>query len=99
MKKFLYLYFGGTAPASPEAGKALMDNWMAYFGRMGSRIVDGGAPLAPGKPVGGSATSHAVGYSIISAETLDEAIALTEGHPHRSAGGSVEVCEILPVPG
>ena len=48
---------------------------------------------------GGTATSTTVGYSIISAEPLDEAVALTDGHAHCSVGGSVEVCEVLPVPG
>ena len=57
MKKFLYLYFGGTA------------------------------------------TSTTVGYSIVSAGPIDEAVALTDEHLHCSVGGSVEVCEILPAPG
>ena len=48
---------------------------------------------------GETATSTTLGYSIISAGPLDEAVALTDGHLHCSVGGSVEVCEILPVSG
>lgn len=97
MKKFLYLYFGGNPPASEDAGKAVMAAWMAYFGKMGDRIVDGGAPLGPHRAVGGTAQSHASGYSIVNAASLDEAVALTEGHPHLQVGGSIEVCETQPI--
>ena len=63
MKKFLYLYFGGNPPKSPEEGKAMMDNWMAYFGKMGDRIADGGAPIGPQKSVGKHPDTRVAGYS------------------------------------
>ena len=37
-KKFLYLYSGGNPPKSPEEGKAMMDAWMGYFGKLGPAI-------------------------------------------------------------
>src|SRR5437660_1443248 len=77
MAKFLYLYFGGSPPKSPEEGKKVMDAWMAWFGKAGDKVVDGGAPLGPRKSVGGNATAGATGYSIVSAASLDEAISLT----------------------
>ena len=98
MAKFLYLYHGGGPPASAEAGQKVMQAWMAYFGRIGDKIVDGGAPLAPSRSVGGAPSSGATGYSIIEAGGLDEAVALTEGHPHLMSGGSIEVCEAMPIP-
>jgi len=52
MKKFLYLYFGGNPSKSPDEGKAQMQAWMTYFGKMGDKIVDGGAPIGPQKSVG-----------------------------------------------
>lgn len=98
MAKFLYLYFGGSPPKSPEEGKKVMDAWMAWFGKVGDKMADGGAPLGPRKSIGGSAASAATGYSIINAANLDEAIALTKGHPHLAGGGSFEVCETMPIP-
>ena len=97
MKKFLYLYFGGNPPATPEAGKKVMDGWMAYFAKMGDKIVDGGAPLGPHRAVGGSAQAKPSGYSIVNAASLDEAVTLTKGHPHLMSGGSIEVCETQPI--
>lgn len=97
MAKFLYLYFGGKPPKNPEEGKKVMQAWTAWFGQVGSKIVDGGAPLGPRKSIGGSAASSATGYSIVDAGSLDEAIALTKGHPLLARGGSIEVCEAMPM--
>jgi len=98
MKKFVYLYFGGNAPATPQAGQAAMADWMSYFQKMGEKIVDGGAPLGPHKSVGGKTSTNPVGYSIVNAASLDDAVALTKGHPHLKAGGTIEVCETQPIP-
>ena len=68
MKKFVYLYFGGNPPATAEAGKAIMADWMSYFQKMGDKIVDGGAPLGPHKSVGGKSTANPSGYSIVNSE-------------------------------
>ncbi len=98
--KYVYLYSGGNPPKSPEEGKAMMDAWMGYFGKLGPAIVDGGAPFAQGsKTIGAASPSHASGYTIISAENFDAAVALIEGHPHVAFGGGIEVFEIAPMPG
>ena len=98
MAKFLYLYAGGNPPADQEAGKKVMEAWMAYFGRMGPKIVDGGAPLGARQSVAGAPASGASGYSIIQADSLAEAVKLTDGHPHLMSGGSIEVLETVPIP-
>ena len=99
--KCLYLYLGGGAPPKSEAeGKAMMAAWMGYFGKLGKAVVEAGAPFAPNsKILGKGKASHATGYSIVAADSLDKAIAMTEGHPHLSHGGSVEVFELAKVPG
>jgi hypothetical protein len=98
--KYLYLYSGGNPPKSPDEGKAMMDAWMGYFGKLGPAIVDGGAPFAQvSKTIGPAGASHATGYSIISAENFDAAVKLTDGHPHVKFGGGIEVFEITPMPG
>jgi hypothetical protein len=90
--KYLFFYSGGGPPKSPEEGKAMMDAWMAYYGKLGSAIADGGAPFAPGSKTLGPA-------KIVSADNLDSAMALTAGHPHLQFGGGIEVFEIAPMPG
>ena len=97
MAKFLYLYHGGGPPANPADGEKVMQAWMAYFGKLGPKIVDGGAPLAPSRAVKGAPNSAATGYSIVEAGSLDEAEQLTDGHPHLMSGGTIEICEALPI--
>jgi len=98
MAKFLYLYTGGNPPADAAEGQKVMQAWMAYFGRMGSRIVDGGAPLGARQSVAGAPASAASGYSLIEAGDLAEAVKLTDGHPHLASGGAIEVLETNPIP-
>jgi hypothetical protein len=77
-----------------------MTAWMAWFGKVGVALVDGGAPFAPAAEIVGAAIpSHATGYSILSADSLGDAVALTDGHPHVAYGGGIEVFEIAPMPG
>ena len=100
MAKFIYLYSGGSmVPSSPEEGKKSMDAWMAYFGRLGDKIVEMGAPIGQRKSIGGAGQSSINGYTIISAAGLDEAVDLTKGHPHLEGGGSIEVAELVAPPG
>jgi hypothetical protein len=98
--KYVFIYSGGNPPKSEAEGKAMMDAWMAYFAKIGPSIVDGGAPFATGaKLLGAGGPSHATGYSIVSAESLDAALKLTDGHPHIAHGGGVEVFECVKMPG
>jgi len=99
-KKYLFFYSGGNPPKSPAEGKALMDAWMAYYGKIGASIADGGAPFAPGsKTLGPARPNGGSGFTIVNAENFDAAMALTEGHPHIAHGGGIEVFEIAPIPG
>src|SRR5260370_42226753 len=99
--KYMYLYLGDRVPpASGAEGKKAMDAWMGYFGKLGPALVEGGAPFAPdSKTLGKGGASHASGYSIVTADTLDKAIAMTAGHPHLADGGGIEVLELAKVPG
>ena len=105
--KFLALYRSSQSAKAqmtsmtPEEGKAGMDMWMTWFGKVGSSIVEMGAPLGDSATVGGPAASGFLGgYTIVQADSLDEAQKLFEGHPHLHApNGSIEVVEILPQPG
>jgi S1-C subfamily serine protease len=100
MAKFLYLYSGGEMADTPEAQEEQMQAWTAWFGSLGDSVVDMGNPFGAGTTVtnGGSrdgATSKLGGYSIINAESLDEAATNAKGCPVLQSGGSVEVYEAL----
>ena len=83
MKKFLMLSYGYVEP-TPE----IMAAWMAWFEKIGDRIVDSGNPLGNCREVTNTGSRDltpemgaATGYSILSADTREDAERLLEGCP------------------
>ena len=96
VKKFLMLHYGYEEP-TPQ----IMAAWGAWFAKVGDHFADMGSPLGDGLEVTKSgqrdlspATGAATGYSIISAESRDEAERLLEGCPIIS---SVQLYEAMPM--
>ena len=82
-----------------------MAKWGAWMESVGSALVDIGAPFGPGASViddGTEAEAHpSSGYSIVSADDLAGAKALTTGHPYLSDGNgefAIDVFQLEPVP-
>lgn len=111
MKKFLVLYkasssgFEQMKKATPEQQKAGMDAWMTWSKKAASAIVDMGAPLGSSLHVekSGAATASKNdfgGYSIMQADSKEALAKHLEGHPHfMMPESSIEVVEIMPIPG
>lgn len=103
MAKYLLVYHGGSMAEGEAAQKQAMDAWGAWFGRLGSALVDGGNPASATKIIGAdgavsSGNGHSPsGYSIIQADSLDAAVTLAKGCPVLSAGATIEVVETLDV--
>lgn len=112
MKKFIVLYHAPidamkqTENASPEEQKKGMELWMQWAQKCGDKLVDLGSPLMSSQQVepGGktkNSNSDIVGFSILQADNMKEAIALMQGHPHLgwNAACSIEIHETMPLPG
>jgi hypothetical protein len=111
MAKFMLLYISPIsaeeqmASATPEQMEAGMQAWMAWFGKLGPALVDGGTPFGQGTNVSkdgssGSSTTQLGGYSVIEAQDVSAAKALLNEHPHFMVpGASIEIREMLPMPG
>ena len=91
--------------STPEEQQKGIDAWMAWAERAGDRLLDLGTPMGNGQalhPDGSlSPTGPTVaGFSMIQAETLEEAKKLLEGHPHLqwNAACSIEIYEAFPLP-
>lgn len=82
---------------SPETVAA----WEAWFKELGDSVVDLGNPvLGERGTVGPAGTPLPLGgYTIIDAETVDEAVRLANGSPIIREGGAVEVGKLTPIPG
>ncbi len=111
MKKFLVLYkapqsaFEQMKKATPEQQKAGMDAWMGWSKKASGSIVDMGAPLGQTvKVTKGGAVSPTKndlgGYSIVQGESKEAVAASLKEHPHfMMPDGSIEVVELMPIPG
>jgi hypothetical protein len=108
VSKFLYLYRGPATAMedfTPEQSAEQARAWGDWMGRVGSALVDGGAPFGSRSAVAddGAATepSDQNGYTIVEAESIDAARAMVEGHPFLSEGKgrfSIEIFELAPMP-
>ena len=100
MPKFVFAYHGGNTPETPEEGAEVMAKWNAWFGELGDAVVDGGNPVGPSKTVSASGVTDdgganpLSGYSLVQADTIDQAIELAKGCPIMDHG-SVEVAEAI----
>lgn len=92
------------AKASPQDMKKGMEPWIAWQKKIGASLVDMGTPLAFGRRITksgtGSSSRNVAGYSIIQAESMDDAVKLVKDHPHLMwmDGAEIEVHEFLPLP-
>ena len=99
------IYRGGSMPETPDEQKQVMDAWTEWFGQLGGALKDGGNPFTPvSKTIGAdgavsdtNTVPPATGYTIISANSLDEALALAKGRPVLQGGASIDVHETFPV--
>lgn len=94
MTNFVFLYSGGTYPETEEEKQKVMDAWGAWYGRMGDAVVDPGNPFGESAGVGGDAAAIN-GYTIVKADSLDAAKALTDGAPHVEDGGTISIHETV----
>ena len=106
MADFVLLYRGGgDMPDTEEGRKRAMDAWTSWFGSIGSAVKDGGNPFtehakhvrSDGSIGDLSVSGMATGYSILQADSLDEATTLAKGCPVLHGGGEIEVYETFPV--
>jgi hypothetical protein len=104
MPKFLITYHGAREmPPTAEARDQMMSAFMAWAGGVGDHMVDPGSPLGASRVISsaGDADEHGdsegpgeiLGYTILTADTLDEAAELVRSHPFLSRGGTLRVSE------
>jgi hypothetical protein len=102
MTKYVFIYHGGSMPSTPEEGKKEMDAWGAWFGSMGSSVVDGGNPMGKSSTVNsdgslgnGGGSNPASGYSLIEAADINDAHKKAKGCPILKRGGTIEIAPAM----
>lgn len=97
MPSFVFAYHGSKRPAD---GAQHMARWKAWMAGLGDALVDPGVPMGKSKTVSaGGVTDDGgpnplAGFSIVRADSIEAAIALTRACPHLDIG-TIEVAEAL----
>jgi hypothetical protein len=105
MADYLLLYTGGNMPETDEERDRAMKAWDSWFHELGADLKDGGNPFSPnarsiatdGAVSDGDGGIGGSGYSIVKADSIDEAVAKTKGSPVLQGGGGVTVFETFAV--
>ncbi len=101
--KYLLVYHGGSMPQDEAAVAQVMAAWEAWFTSIGGAVADPGEPTSVARTirsdgsVSGVAPASVSGYTVLTADSLDAAVALAKGCPVLAGGASIEVCETLDV--
>ena len=82
-------------------GAETFAEWQAWFGGLGSALVDVGNAVTDYASLGevGGSGSRMIAYSVVSAEDMDSALALAKDCPVMRVGGGVEVGPVMEVDG
>ena len=101
MAQFLITYLGGNPPETPEQGQAHFAEYKAWLGKLGSAVVSQANPLkatvtiAPDGSVSQGSSTQMSGYTIVEAESIENAITMASACPFLNIGGSLEVSELV----
>ena len=105
MTQYFIAYLGGEQPSSPEAGAQHMKQYRAWLASLGNAAVSPANPLKATKTVNSDgsvsnrSTTSMSGFTIINAESMKAALAIAEACPFLDVGGSLEVSELIEMPG
>jgi hypothetical protein len=103
MGDFLLVYSGGKMPETEEEQAQVMQAWTDWFGELGDTLKDPGNPFAPNAKRMSSdgtvsdAPMDASGYSVIKADSMDDALAKAKGCPVTLGGASITIYETFEV--
>ena len=105
MPQYVIVYLGGDQPSSPEEGKQHMSKYMAWLAALGDSAVSPANPLKntstvnPDGTVTTGGTTTMSGYTIIDADSMEETLSIAKACPFLDMGGSLEVSELIEMPG
>lgn len=105
MARYLMVYLGGDQPATPEEGQQHFAKYMEWLSSLGDAAVSPANPLKDTNTVNadGSVSSGGVstmsGYTIVEADSMEAALSMAKACPFLEIGGSLEVSELMEMPG
>jgi hypothetical protein len=105
MPQYCITYLGGDQPSSPEEGKQHFAKYKEWLSSLGDSAVSPANPFKDTRTVNpdgtvttGSTTSMS-GYTIIETESIEAALEIAKACPFLDINGSLEVSELIQMPG
>ena len=101
MARYLITYLGSPQPASPEEGQQHFAKYKKWLESLGDAAISPANPLkntrtiGPDGSVDESSATNMSGYTIINAESDEDANRIASDCPFLEIGGSLEVSEII----
>ena len=105
MANYVLLYSGGGMPETEAEQAAVLQEWTNWYNGLGAAVVDPGNPFTPqaksissdgmvsDSPIGGMAS----GYTVIKADSIDNAVSMAQACPILKSGGAISVYETFSV--
>ena len=105
MAQYIITYLGGDQPSSPEEGMQHFAKYKEWLSSLGDSAVSPANPFkntstvnSDGSVTTGSTTSMS-GYTIIEADSMKTALEIAKASPFLDIGGSLDVSELVQMPG
>ena len=105
MAQYIIAYLGGDQPPSPEEGERHFAKYKEWLSSLGDSAVSPANPFkdthivnSDGTVTKGSTTSMS-GYTIVEAESMEAALEMATACPFLEINGSLEVSELIQMPG
>ena len=105
MAQYVIVYLGGDQPSSPEEGKRHFAKYQEWLASLGDAAVSPANPFKdtstvnPDRTVIAGSTTSMSGYTIIEADSMETALEIAKACPFLDIGGSLEVSELMQMPG
>ena len=105
MSRYIITYLGGNQPSSPEEGKQHMAKYRDWLTSLGDSAVSPANPFKNTHRVNsdGSVSTKSLtsmsGFTIIEVDSMDAALSVAKACPFLDVGGSLEVSELMKMPG
>ena len=105
MQQYIMTYLGGNQPSTPEEGQQHFTRYKAWLASLGDAAISPANPLKgtvtlnPDGSTTEGGTSTMSGFTVVQAKSMAEAMALAKACPFLDIGGSLEVSELMTMPG
>jgi hypothetical protein len=105
MNQYVITYLGGDQPSSPEQGKKHFGDYQKWLASLGDSAVRPMVPyknshtIAPDRSVVAGSSVAMTGHTVLQAESIEQAIELAKSCPFLDTNGSLEVAEMVQMPG